>query len=212
MATVSTHVAGGAIAAERAIPLESPDAFSHLYAQTHLTVFRYIYGLHGGPQEDVEDLAAEAYIRAWRARYSFEGDEEAALRWLLQIARHLVIDAHRQRGRRGLPDNIDDVVVHAQGHNPEEQTVFNEQTQLLGAMLHTLTTRQREIIVLRYILGWRVKRIADHLEMSPNTVSVTIRRTLNRLRREWPETPVQIVESRPAVWAAGRSIWDGFKR
>jgi len=61
------------------IPLGTPASFSDFYERTHLPVFRYLYGLTGGPQEDVEDLTAEAFTRAWRARRNFQGDADAAL-------------------------------------------------------------------------------------------------------------------------------------
>lgn len=171
---------------EAARPLKSTEAFADLYDRTHVIVFRYIYGIHGGPPQEVEDLTADTFIRAWRARRRFEGDDDDALRWLLQIARRLVIDAHRRRGRRGIPDNIEDLALSDGGASPEQRAQLAEQRRLLFAMLDNLSERQREILVLRYMLGWKVKNIARHLDMQPNTVSVTIRRALKRLRREWP--------------------------
>jgi DNA-directed RNA polymerase specialized sigma24 family protein len=41
--------------------------------------------------------------------------------------------------------------------------------------------------VLRYLLGWHVKQVADYLKMNENTVSVTIRRALKSLQRDWPD-------------------------
>ena len=65
------------------------EAFVRLYDRAHLMVFRYIYGMYGGPMQDVEDLTAETFLRAWGARDRFTGDEEAAIGWLFQIARRL---------------------------------------------------------------------------------------------------------------------------
>jgi hypothetical protein len=59
------------------------DAFARLYEQTYLRIFRYIYGLSGGPLQEAEDLTAETYERAWKRRQRFTGDEQAALGWLL---------------------------------------------------------------------------------------------------------------------------------
>ena len=78
-------------------PLQSVEAFDQLYQSTHLIIFRYIYGLHGGSQEDVEDLTANTFTRAWKARSRFNGDPSAAIGWLLKIARNLVIDDYRRR-------------------------------------------------------------------------------------------------------------------
>jgi DNA-directed RNA polymerase specialized sigma24 family protein len=32
------------------------------------------YGLTGGPLEEVEDLTADTFARAWKARHTFGGD------------------------------------------------------------------------------------------------------------------------------------------
>ena len=44
-------------------PLLNPEAFSDLYTQNYLSVYRYLFGLQGGPQEDIEDLTAETVVR-----------------------------------------------------------------------------------------------------------------------------------------------------
>ena len=45
---------------------------------------------------------------------------------------------------------------------------------------------KRELLVLRYMLGRQVKQIADHVHMQENTVSVTFRRIIEQLRRDFP--------------------------
>lgn len=57
-----------------AAPLAAPSAFRKLYERNRLPVFRYVYGLTGGPQEEAEDLTAETFLRAWKARHDFQGD------------------------------------------------------------------------------------------------------------------------------------------
>ena len=167
-------------------PLSAPASFSAFYEQTHLSVFRYLYGLTGGPQEDVEDLTAEAFTRAWRARRSFQGDKQAALGWLMKIARRLAIDAYRRRKARPVTDgDIPDELPEA-GPAPEEAALAGEQQQYLLSLLLGMPDEPREILVLRYLLGWHVNQIAAYLEIPENTVSVTIHRTLERLRQQWP--------------------------
>jgi DNA-directed RNA polymerase specialized sigma24 family protein len=63
----------------RSSPIASPEKFRALYEQNRLPVFRYVYGLTGGSQADAEDLTAEAFLRAWKARHRFEGDMDSAL-------------------------------------------------------------------------------------------------------------------------------------
>ena len=88
-------------------PLAAPSAFRELYERNRLPVFRYVYGQTGGPQEEVEDLTAETFLRAWKARHDFQGDEASATGWLIRIAKRLVIDRYRRTSqeRRNLPDD-----------------------------------------------------------------------------------------------------------
>ncbi len=161
--------------------ISHPTAFSHMYERNRLSVFRYIYSLVGGSTDDAEDLTAETFIHAWKARHSFEGNVDRAIGWLIGIARKLVIDNYRRNAVRktsSLPPNL-----KADSATEEEVLVIQQKQRLLD-LLNELPTDQREILVLRYILGWRVNQIAAHLRLSENNISVTIHRTLAVLREQ----------------------------
>lgn len=164
-------------------PLASPARFRELYKRSHPAVFRYIYGLTGGPQDDVEDLTAETFLRAWKARHDFEGDAASATGWLIRIAKRLVIDRYRRSAQmaRDLPaDPLADPT-------PEQTIIADEQVKFLYQLLAELHDEPREILILRYLLGWRVNEIAEYVGATENSVSVTIHRTLSRLRMRWAE-------------------------
>lgn len=173
--------------------LQDAESFGHLFSRSQLIIFRFIYGLHGGPLQEVEDLTCDAFLRAWKGRKSFSGDEHDALCWLFTIARHLVIDAHRRR--KSHPDDetelLDDATLNAMFISdqitPEEQTDRQEQFAHLWSLLQRIPDDKREMLVLRYMLGWQVKQIAAYLRMEENTVSVYIRRSLEQIRRSWQE-------------------------
>lgn len=163
------------------------EAFTRLYETTYLTVFRYIYGLSGGPLQEAEDLTAETYTRAWKNYQSFNGHEGAALGWLLRIARNLAIDLSRRRNVRNMDEDVLIELVADSLPAPEVDIIMREQIGILWKLLDTLPDNAREILVLRYILNWQVKQVAHYLEMNENNVSVTIRRALKSLQRDWPQ-------------------------
>lgn len=168
--------------------LLNPETFDELYARTYLSVFRYLYGLHGGPVEDVEDLTAETYLRAWKSRRSFTGNlDGAATGWLLLIGRRLVIDKYRH-DRTLIPqgDELPDDLPQL-GPTPEHLLLMSENYQTLWLLMQKLPGRLREMLVLRYFLGWRVNQIGEFLKIPENTVSVTIHRGITQLQTEWPE-------------------------
>ena len=168
------------------ISLQDAESFQQFYNHNYLIVFRFTYGLYGGPTEDVEDLTAETFVRAWKSRHQFSGSRQAGLGWLLKIARNLIIDTHRRQKVQRFSDDIEQHIIPANEKSPEEQAQIREQAKTLWSLLCVLSDLQREILVLRYILGWRVQDISKHLEMKENTVSVYISRAIKRLRQEWP--------------------------
>ncbi len=169
------------------ILLKNSGEFQIVYERYHLSVFRFIFGLHGGPIEDVEDLTTTTFLRAWKSRHRFQGNMDSVLGWLLKIARNLVIDQFRLRKNRAEPIYMEMHIIPANELTPEEKVCQNEQVTTLWHVLETFSRQKREIIVLRYILGWRVKAFAEYLGINENNVSVTMRRTLKRIQNEWPK-------------------------
>lgn len=172
---------------EKNSSLESPDAFTRLYEQTYLTVFRYVYGLTAGSRQEAEDLTSETYTRAWKQRHRFHGDEQAAIGWLLRIARNLAIDLSRRRRGQEVDETTNVELLLDPSLAPEIDVIAREQIVILWQLLGTLSSDVREMIVLRYMLGWQVRQIATYLDMNENNISVTIRRTLKNLQRDWPQ-------------------------
>jgi RNA polymerase sigma-70 factor (ECF subfamily) len=152
-----------------------------MYEKNYLNVFRYLMALSGGQAQDAEDMTAEAFLRAWDARRRFHGDGDAVLRWLFTIARRILIDRRRYsavRPEADLDDSAPDDVPEA-----EAVLIRAEQMQEVLQALQRLPVAQREMVVLRYMLGWRVNAIAVHLQMPENSVSVALRRAVQQLQR-----------------------------
>ncbi|MGD8457720.1 MAG: RNA polymerase sigma factor [Anaerolineales bacterium] len=176
---------------KQSIQISDPADFSLLFEQTHHLVFRYIYSLHGGPQEEVEDLTADTYWRAWRARYKFQGNHSGATGWLLKIAKRLVIDSYRRSKTRGFEMDIEKVIIPITGATPEEKALQKEQIEEMFILIQDLPIEHREMIILRYMFGWRVKDIGTLLDIPENTVSVTLRRAFNKIKNKWDSMDIR---------------------
>jgi RNA polymerase sigma-70 factor (ECF subfamily) len=168
------------------LQLNDPEVFGQFYETAHLAVFRYIYALHGGPRQEVEDLTTETFIKAWNARKRFKGPQRGAVSWVMLIARRLVIDSFRRQKVRGYQIDIEASELLSSEPLPEEHTAQQEQMTTLMNLLGELPVEKRELLILRYVLGWRVKDIGAHLGLQENTVSVQIKRSLEKLRQDWP--------------------------
>ncbi len=160
-------------------PLVESAAFALFYEQTHATVFRYVYMLHGGPQADAEDSTAEAFTRAWNHRHRFTGSQEAALGWVITIARRIVLDQHRRQRSFW---KLGTALKSEPAPGPEQQILLRERQQVALTMLAQLSLAQRDLVIMRYFLGWRVQEIARQLGLSDGAVSVRLHRALRALQ------------------------------
>ncbi len=183
--SLRSTLAGWGISTTAQDSLVEPDRFAAWYEATYLSVFRYVFAIGGGPRESAEDLTAEAFIRAWRARRSLRGGATQAMGWILRIARNCVMDDLRRQKRRPGASLEEIELAPTNERSPEAQAIANDDLRRAWELLRTLSVDAREIVVLRYTLGWRVREIADHVGLPENSVSVTLHRSLDRIRQRW---------------------------
>jgi RNA polymerase sigma-70 factor, ECF subfamily len=127
-------------------------AADRLLEEIHPLVLRYCRG-RLGRQETVigsaDDVAQEVCLAVVGAlpNYTLKGLSFRA--FVYGIAAHKVTDAFRAIGRnRSEPmADLPDVPVLRDG--PESRLIAGEMSERLGGLLHTLTARQREVLVLR---------------------------------------------------------------
>jgi RNA polymerase sigma-70 factor (ECF subfamily) len=170
---------GAAVAGDRV-------ALERLLAEIHPLVLRYCRARLGRQERvtgSADDVAQEICIAVVNAlpNYTLRGLSFRA--FVYGIAAHKVTDAFRAIGRNRaepMADLPDVPVVH---DGPEQRLILGELTERLGALLHRLTPRQREVLVLRIAVGLSAEETATAVGSTPGAVRVTQHRALNRLRR-----------------------------
>lgn len=133
----------------------------------------------GADRADVEDLAQEAFFKAFRAIGGWRGD--ASFRgWLFRIAANLSRDRFRRRkGRVVVP--IDDVEVADQA-DPEGEAGAREMEDRLVQALATLPRLQREVFLLRAQQGLGYGEISTALGTTPGAARVHYHHAVKRLK------------------------------
>jgi RNA polymerase sigma-70 factor (ECF subfamily) len=171
----------------RAAVAGEPRSRERLLAEIHPLVLRYCRARLGrqetvmGSADDVAQEVCLAVVNALPA-YTLRGLSFRA--FVYGIAAHKVTDAFRAIGRnRSEPvADIPDTPLAHEG--PEHHLLQVELTERLGALLHLLTPRQREVLVLRIAVGLSAEETAQAVGSTPGAVRVTQHRALNRLRRK----------------------------
>jgi RNA polymerase sigma-70 factor (ECF subfamily) len=145
------------------------------------------------PQE-AEDLAQEAFIRAYTNIDSYETDRKFST-WLFRIATNLSIDYLRKRK----PDtSLDAEISGTDGYTigqqvatadplPEQQLLTRETQEWVQKAIMSLPVKYRSAIILKYIQDLSLKEISEILEIPVATVKTRIHRGREALKQALPQ-------------------------
>jgi len=157
-----------------------------------------------GSVQDAEDMVQETFLRAWRRRETFEG--RASFRaWLYKIATNVCLDALEKRPRRVVPvtrqgvstldepippgvmepiwlEPYPDELLAPDDVSPEGRLSARENiTMAFIAALHLLPPRQRAVLILRDVLDWQAREVADLLDITVPAVKSALHRARTTL-------------------------------
>jgi RNA polymerase sigma-70 factor, ECF subfamily len=191
------------------------DAFrrivEHHRAELHAHCYRML-----GSVDDAEDALQESLLRAWRGLPGFEG-RSSSRSWLYKIATNACLDAIARRRRRVLP--IDTGPQAAPGEEvgePLVESVFVEpypderigigdgyaapearyeqreaiELAFVAALQH-LPARQRAVLIMREVLGFSAREVAESLETTTASVNSALQRARKTVEERLPERSQQ---------------------
>jgi len=173
------------------------DAFRELTDPYRRELEVHCYRILGSVQ-DAEDLVQETLLAAWRGLEAFEG-RSSVRAWLYRIATNRCLNALRDRARR--PRQVQAMVeapeptrrtepiwlepypnvlledIPDRSPGPEARYEAREAIELafIGA-LQNLAPRQRAVLVLRDVLGFRTAEVADMLDTGEASVKGALQR------------------------------------
>jgi RNA polymerase sigma-70 factor (ECF subfamily) len=128
--------------------------------------FRVAYGVLRH-REDAEDVAQEAFVRAYRHFRSLR-DRERFRAWLVRTAWRLAIDRWRSERRRASRE--DTVAVPPVGASGEDALISTDRALRLWEAIDALPDKLRIAIVLSAIEGHDVREVASLLRLPEGTV------------------------------------------
>lgn len=166
----------------------SRDALGALYDRYHTGVFHYLY-YRTGDIHVAEDLAADVFLRMVKALADFAPRSTSLQAWLYQVARNLAIDHYRKNTSHAQVE-LHDGLASPNGDPTltAEQHLTNER---LARALYDLLPDQRDVIILRFILGIPLAETGQILHKSEDAVKGLQRRALLELREKMKEWRIE---------------------
>ncbi len=158
------------------------DAFAQVIELYQARMIGFLM-LFTGLRETAEEIAQDAFLKLHKHRESIDGPSKI-LPWSMITAKRMAI---RESGRlfRRLeipvgPETIrclgDAVQASQRDSRQREQIAYS-----LAVSLNGLKRIDRELVVLRFFSGLRIREIGEVLGMPIGTVGVKLRRALDRL-------------------------------
>lgn len=148
-----------------------------------------------------EDLAQEAFVKAFRALASFQAGRKFSS-WLFKIAHNTAIDALRRRRLDTVPltgadpdqGALLDVLPDTDEASPSRSLRSRELGVAIAAAIAGLRPEYRSAIELRFLRGLAYEEIADIMELPLGTVKTHLHRArkalMERLAEEgWTPEP-----------------------
>jgi RNA polymerase sigma-70 factor (ECF subfamily) len=133
-----------------------------------------------GSRSEAEDAVQETLLRAWRHHQRFQGRCRLDS-WLYRIASNVCVDMLNARSKRAEP--VDPASLQtaplesATDDDPAEQALTDEAFRLaMVVAIERLPARQRAVLTLREVFGWRTSEVAELLGISVAAVNSLVQR------------------------------------
>ncbi|HEY1450270.1 MAG TPA: RNA polymerase sigma factor [Solirubrobacteraceae bacterium] len=146
-------------------------------------VWRYLLARIGAAE--AEDCFQETFIAAMCAYPRLRPDSNLRA-WVLTIAQHKALDAHRARTRRAQPTAEPAELAPAgrpDGSAPSAQDQLLAREETLWQAVAELPERQRSAVTLRYLGDLPHREIAAAIGCSPEAARSSLHEALGKLRK-----------------------------
>lgn len=153
-------------------------AFDELVRRYQERIYGLVYHMTSN-HEDANDLAQEAFVKAWKALKNFKGDS-SFYTWIYRIAVNHTLNHLKQRRNRALHVSLNDLDFNAEhdpemvqlvSHkNPRRDANLRELGEKLNAAMLSLSEEHRAVVAMHDIQGMPHEEIARVLNCNPGTV------------------------------------------
>lgn len=165
----------------------SRDALREVLEIIRPIVVRYCRARVGSAERSglsADDVAQEVCLAAITALPRYKEQGRPFLAFVYGIAAHKVADAHRSAARnRAEPTDAVPERFSAEA-SPEQRAIDGESAAQMAELLKVLPAKQREILILRIVVGLSAEETGAMVGSTAGAVRVAQHRALARLKTE----------------------------
>ncbi|MCK4778092.1 MAG: sigma-70 family RNA polymerase sigma factor [Actinomycetia bacterium] len=157
---------------------KSPKAFGEIYDIYVKSIYNYFY-YRLQNVEKAEDLTQEVFIKALEAIERYKIRKIPLSAWLFRIARNLLIDFFRKK--EIVKERLEGKAISSERAKKEVEQI--ETASFINKGLSRIKQEHREVIVLKFIIGYSNKEVAEIMGKSENAVKLIQYRALRKMNK-----------------------------
>ena len=151
------------------------------YAAHGSELYRFVLRGLGDPHL-AQDAVQETFLRAWQAAHRYDPALASLRVWLFSIARNVMLDAHRRRGRPSWAHAMAQEGLEARLDAVGDETEHVLARAVVGAAISELSPEHREVVVETYLRGRSYDELAAETGVAPGTLRSRMFYALKALR------------------------------
>ena len=160
-------------------------SFTEIYEHFFPRVHKFIYA-KTSDAEIADEIISKTFLKMFENLQKYNPNRGAFSTWLIQIALNELkmfwrTKIYRDEHEEYFDENFNPVAPEYD--EPEKKILQAETENKIREALEKLPERERKIIEMTYWLNYPPRKIAEILDLKPNTVSVILKRAKETLKK-----------------------------
>ena len=157
------------------------ETFSQIYDQWIEKIFRFVF-VKVNSQEVAQDLTSEIFTRGWESfKSGVKIDNPPA--FLYQIARNLVVDYYRQKGKTQIV-SVENTPIADPNSDFARKAVLASDIKNIKGVLAGLKEDYQNVIIWHYLDDFSIQEVAKMMDRTEDNTRVLLHRALESLREK----------------------------
>jgi RNA polymerase sigma-70 factor (ECF subfamily) len=156
------------------------EQFSLIYDQYIEKMYRFVY-LKVSSVEVAQDITSRTFLKGWEA-YNKDSRIKNPGAFLYQVARNLVIDHYREKGRSKTVSMEHVGPVLDSSSDIHQKAVLNADIETIKKAIQSLKDDYQDVLIWYYLEDMPAEHIAQLINRPVGTVRVMIHRGLQMLK------------------------------
>ena len=126
-------------------------------------------------KEIIEECINDIFLSVWNNSEKFSGDDEDFKKWIYKISRYKAIDCYRKEIRKR--EILTNEVAVGESKSSEDEFLIREEEHKIINFINDLKPTDRDICVMKFLLGMKNEEISNKLKMSQSAIANRIYRS-----------------------------------